>query len=105
MIYVYAKWTIDELPEDMIEFYIQCGIETDERSEDWESFTIDDNRAELKITKLIKGYQVILIVPSLGHEKEEGFCLSPACINDNHEAKEFGDCQFIAGELHFNRWY
>jgi len=84
--YVYAVWTVDELPEDMDDFYIQCGAgETD-----WEPFSKDDKGAKLEIENLGNGFRVKFSAPSQGIEKRKAYWLSPALINDEHEASDWG---------------
>jgi hypothetical protein len=84
---VYAEWhvTQDEMLQiledenELGQFHISCGKE----DEQWTGYFLDeDEYAQLTITRLMKTdpgdaqYELVLEVPSQGHEVEDGFWVS-----------------------------
>lgn len=87
MVQAFAKWTVQNLPDDISGIHISCGV----GDEQWDGFHIDGQGSCLTIKPTTdSSWEITLTAPSCGLEDSEAHWLSPSLINDETEATEFG---------------
>lgn len=89
----FADWIVKTLPEDLDDFHISAGIdsEKDNIEDQVSGYFPHDKGSTLAITRGLDGlWQVRLSADTQGLEMQDGYWLSPSLIDDEIEAVNFG---------------